>query len=91
MKPHPLDALSLVFGVIFAGIGALYLAGNEVGDLVSRFWPAALVVLGLAMLFSARRPEPAADPVPPTRPDPVPAAREPEITAPLDRNEGSDL
>jgi hypothetical protein len=83
MKPHPLDALSLVLGTIFAGIGALYLTGNEVGDLVSRFWPAAVVLLGLAMLFSARRPEPV--------PDPPSPARDPEVTTPLDRSDDSVL
>jgi hypothetical protein len=57
MKSHPFDAVSMVFGVIFAGIGALFLMGNDVGDLVTRFWPAAVVMLGLAMLFSARREE----------------------------------
>jgi hypothetical protein len=96
MKPHPLDALSLVFGVIFAGIGILYLTGNEVGDLVSQFWPGAVVLLGLAMLFSARRPDPEADAASPARwPDPVPGVRGSETTTPLDRtetrSEGSDL
>lgn len=55
MKRHPLDAVSMVFGLLFVGLGSLYLSGNEVDDLVIRFWPAALVVLGLAILFSARR------------------------------------
>ena len=86
MKPHPFDAVSLAFGVIFAGVGALYLTGSDVGDLVTRFWPGAVVLLGLAMLFSARRDEPEplpaplpgrpaswAAPVPPPAP-PVPAA-----------------
>ncbi|HEX2150188.1 MAG TPA: hypothetical protein VHI31_08475 [Actinomycetota bacterium] len=69
MKPHPFDAVSLAFGVIFAGIGALYLTGNDVGDLVTRFWPGAVVLLGLAMLFSARRDEPEPLPAPlPGRP-----------------------
>ncbi len=57
MKSHPFDAVSMAFGVIFAGIGSLFLMGNDVGDLVTRFWPAAVVLLGLAMLFSARRDE----------------------------------
>lgn len=69
MKPHPFDAVSLAFGVIFAGIGALYLTGNDVGELVARFWPGAVVLLGLAMLFSARRDEPEPLPAPlPGRP-----------------------
>lgn len=96
MKSHPLDALSLVFGTIFAGIGVLYLTGNEVGDLVSQFWPGAVVLLGLAMLFSARRPDPVTDPTLPARwPDPQPPTKTAEVTTPLDRTEtrteGSDL
>jgi len=55
MKSHPFDAVSMVFGVIFACIGSLLLMGNDVGSLVTRFWPAAVGLLGLAMLFSARR------------------------------------
>lgn len=55
MRRHSLDAVSLVFGVIFAGLGVLYLTGTEVDELVLRFWPAALVVLGLAMLLTGRR------------------------------------
>lgn len=92
MKRHSFDPLSLVFGLLFAAIGALYLAGNvDVADLVARFWPAALVLLGLAMLFSTRRTEevPASPlppawtvppPVPPTPAPPAPAAaRDPHV------------
>lgn len=55
MKRHPLDAVSLVFGLLFFGIGGLHLSGVQVDGAVLRFWPAALVVLGLAILLSARR------------------------------------
>ena len=70
MRRHSLDAVSLVFGVIFTGLGALYLTGIEVDELVFRFWPWALVVLGLAMLLTGRREdrEALAAPVPPARP-----------------------
>lgn len=70
MKRHPLDAVSLVFGVLFAGLGTLYLAGLAVNDLVTRFWPAALVVLGLAILFSSRRADEPA-PIPPVPKEPA--------------------
>jgi hypothetical protein len=89
MRSHQFDAVSLVFGVIFAGIGSLFLMGNDVGDLVTRFWPAAVVLLGLAMLFSARRdeapaaaipPRPQAWPTPP--PAPVAPVRPAEAAAP---------
>lgn len=82
MKQHPLDAVSLVCGVIFAGIGALYLSGYEVGDMVTRFWPAGVILLGLAMLFSARRPEEVAI-VPPARPVEQPV-KTTEVTVPIE-------
>jgi hypothetical protein len=74
MRRHPFDAVSLVFGLVFAGIGVMYLVGGiDVADLVTRFWPAALVMLGLAMLFSARRPdEVAVAPPPPAWTAPAP-------------------
>jgi hypothetical protein len=89
MRSHQFDAVSMVFGVIFAGIGSLFLMGNDVGDLVTRFWPAAVVLLGLAMLFSARRddepvvaspPSPQAWPTPP--PPPVAPIRPAEVVVP---------
>ncbi len=89
MRSHPFDAVSMVFGVIFAGIGALFLMGNDVGDLVTRFWPAAVVLLGLAMLFSARRDEAPVAPAPaypqawpPPPPAPVAPARPAEAVVP---------
>jgi hypothetical protein len=72
MRSHPFDAVSMVFGVVFAGIGSLFLMGNDVESLVTRFWPAAVVLLGLAMLFSARREEAPVAPDP-TRPQAWPA------------------
>ncbi|MEX0789473.1 MAG: hypothetical protein WD178_01715 [Actinomycetota bacterium] len=82
MKAHSFDAVSLVFGMVFAGIGALFLTGNDVGDLVARFWPAAVVLLGLAMLFTARRAD-AADPLPSAAPAawPAPPAERPDPPA----------
>ncbi|HEX2052374.1 MAG TPA: hypothetical protein VHJ78_01430 [Actinomycetota bacterium] len=68
MRRHSFDAVSLVFGALFAAIGILYLSGREVGDLVARFWPAALVILGLAILFTARREDREAGMVPPAAP-----------------------
>ena len=68
MKRHPLDAVSLVFGVLFAAAGVLSLTGIDVGELASRFWPAALIVLGLALVFTARN---AAEPRLPEAPRPA--------------------
>jgi hypothetical protein len=55
MQRHPTDPVSLVFGAVFAGAGAL-LAADRV-DLVSGgrwAWPLLLIVIALAMLASAR-------------------------------------
>lgn len=89
MRSHPFDAVSMVFGVIFAGIGSLFLMGNDVGTLVTRFWPAAVVLLGLAMLFSARREDEVPLPVTPPRPQawqapppPAAAVRPAEVVVP---------
>ena len=54
MTRHSLDAVSLVSGLFFAAVGVLFLTGIDVSDLASRFWPAALIVVGLALAFSTR-------------------------------------
>lgn len=59
MKRHSLDALSLVFGLLFLGLGVALFSGRDVADLVIQFWPGALVLAGLALLFSSRRDDPA--------------------------------
>lgn len=58
MKRHSLDAVSLIFGLLFAGLGLAWFMGRNVADLVIQFWPGALVLAGLALLFSSRRDEP---------------------------------
>lgn len=55
MKRHPFDAVSLVFGLLFFGLGAALLSGRDVGDLVMQLWPGALVLMGVVLLFSSRR------------------------------------
>ncbi len=82
MRRHSFDAVSLVFGVVFAGLGIMYLTGNEVDELFSRFWPAVLVVLGLAMLFTARREdrEVLVPPSEPAAPEVSPATKPPSDT-----------
>lgn len=63
MKRHPLDTISLVFGLLFAGFGLTFLISadpwNLVFDSVSFGWILPLVVLagGAALLVSALRPE----------------------------------
>lgn len=63
MKRHPLDTISLVFGLLFAGFGLTFLISADPWDLVfdsfSFGWMLPLVVLagGAALLVSALRPD----------------------------------
>lgn len=63
MKRHPLDTISLVFGLLFAVFGLTFLISADPWDLVfdsfSLGWILPLVVLagGAALLVSALRPE----------------------------------
>ncbi|HLX13007.1 MAG TPA: DUF5668 domain-containing protein [Bacteroidota bacterium] len=58
---NPKDWFYLVPAFFVGGAGALfiltdvgYLSGWEVWDVTSRFWPLALIVIGLALLFRKR-------------------------------------
>ena len=55
MKRHSMDAVSLVFGLFFVGLGGAYLVGYGVTEVVIRFWPVALIALGLAIFLTPRR------------------------------------
>lgn len=63
MKRHPLDTISLIFGILFAAFGLTFLLSQDPWDLVfDSFrlgWVLPLVVLagGAALLVSALRPE----------------------------------
>jgi hypothetical protein len=63
MKRHPLDTISLVFGLLFAGFGSTFLIATDPWDLVfdsfSWSWVLPMVVLagGAALLVSALRPD----------------------------------
>jgi hypothetical protein len=56
MRAHRFEPLSLIFGLLFAGIGLTALQGDI--DLWRLnwdwFWPVALTAAGLAILLSAR-------------------------------------
>jgi hypothetical protein len=86
MKRHRLDPVSLLCGLVFAGLGLSLLTGalspsTRHLDLV---WPAAVVVLGLALLASGRdRREPVGAPSEAAgRSEPAPPPGEPEPTEP---------
>lgn len=56
MEPHRLDPLSLVGGLLFAGLGVLFLL-DEAGTVNMHprwVWPLVLIALGLAGLLASR-------------------------------------
>jgi hypothetical protein len=58
MKRHPLDPVSLVIGLLFAGVGAAFLVAQiHIGNANMRWvWPVALLGLGAVMIaLGARR------------------------------------
>jgi hypothetical protein len=59
MERHRLDALSLVFGLLFVAAGLLLLSGGPaLGHNLPMEWVGPLVAIGLgAVLFFAARPE----------------------------------
>jgi hypothetical protein len=67
MKRHVFDPVSLVTGVLFAGLGIAFFTGNVLyGDSDTAWvWPAAIVALGLALLIGARDGEPSSPEVEP--------------------------
>lgn len=57
MERHDLDLTSLIAGILFLGLGTLFLS-DLVGSInlqVRWVWPALLIGLGVALLASGRR------------------------------------
>jgi hypothetical protein len=67
MKPHKFDAISFISGVVAVVLGLVFLIPQTPVDLIDAitslgawFWPALLVVVGIAILvpvFASRRAE----------------------------------
>lgn len=57
MKRHDLDLTSLIAGVLFVGLGVLFLTDllGSINLQVRWVWPALLIGLGVALLASGRR------------------------------------
>jgi cytochrome c-type biogenesis protein CcmH/NrfF len=57
MRTHPFDAVSFVFGVIFAAVAVVGLTDVATLSLVDLRWlgPAALVIVGIVLVVSAAR------------------------------------
>ena len=55
MKRHEIDPISLVFGLMFAASGALFMSANiDFSDVRGEWvWPIPLVLVGIALLVSA--------------------------------------
>lgn len=55
MKRHPFDAVSFVFGLVFAALAAVYLAAPQLDWDVAGPWllPGALIALGVAAIAGA--------------------------------------
>ena len=57
MQRHPLDVISLIFGVLFFVVGLPFLLGRV--DLftldLSWAWPLVAIALGAALLITSRR------------------------------------
>lgn len=74
MKRHRLDPVSLVFGLLYAGVAVSLMAVGTSGwsRRVALVWPLAIVVLGVAILAAGRhgdeQPQEPVERV--TRPDP---------------------
>jgi hypothetical protein len=53
MRRHPLDLVSLVFGLAFAALATAALVADPVQLVEARWlWPGLLIVLGLALLLA---------------------------------------
>ena len=57
MRTHRFEPTSLIFGVLFAGIGLIVLQGEVDPWRLNWdwFWPVVLTVAGLTLVLSARR------------------------------------
>lgn len=68
MQTHGFDGISFATGLIFTGIGVLYLIPSDVSDIIdllidasSWFWPVLFLAVGVAVLIPALRPSTSRD------------------------------
>ncbi len=67
MRRHDFDALSFLFGLLFAGAGLVLLGGSAIQEGLALPWTGPLVAIGLAILvLIAARPR--SDPTEPDDP-----------------------
>jgi hypothetical protein len=90
-RRHELDPISLTFGLLFTGLGLLFLIGQADQALRLKWvWPLLLLAIGAAILVDVTRgrdrtdqelespPQPEIEPDTGPRPDPTPTERTPE-------------
>ena len=55
MQRHDFDPIAFVFGIVFTGLGVLFMTGRpELLNHAQWLWPGLLVLLGLAVLLGTR-------------------------------------
>ena len=56
MEPHELDSMSLVAGIVFAGLGLAFLLHELAGTTLELrwVWPTLLIGVGVALLLGSR-------------------------------------
>ena len=82
-RRHELDPISLTFGLLFTGLGLLFLVGQADQALRLKWvWPLLLFAIGAAILLDVTRGRdragPEAEPEVRPEPDPGPAEADPE-------------
>ena len=99
-RRHELDPISLTFGLLFTGLGLLFLIGQADQALRLKWiWPLLLFAIGAAILLDVTRTRDRTEPeaTPEVRPDPypefepapapAPASAEPDREGPVDNPE----
>ena len=89
-RRHELDPISLTFGLLFTGLGLLFLVGQADQALRLKWvWPLLLFAIGAAILLDVTRGRDRAGPEAETevRPEPDPAPAEADPEGPVDNRE----
>ena len=89
-RRHELDPISLTFGLLFTGLGLLFLVGQADQALRLKWvWPLLLFAIGAAILLDVTRGRDRAGPEaePEVRPEPDPAPAEADPEGPVDNRE----
>ncbi len=87
-RRHELDPISLTFGLLFTGLGLLFLVGQADQALRLKWiWPLLLFAIGAAILLDVTRGRDRAEPAAEREVEPEPAPAEPDAEGPVDDRE----